>query len=78
MKRKVLFVNGAEIYKFKAKDFEINAAPLCLGNTSWDFSADNMKITGLYKHVYNFSVDYDSIDVDDVLGIHKYLMIGKW
>ena len=24
-----IFVNGVEIYKFKAKDSEINAAPLC-------------------------------------------------
>ena len=31
-----LFVNGTEIYKFKAKDSEIVAAPLCLGNTSKD------------------------------------------
>ena len=27
-----LFVNGTEIYKFKAKDSEIIASPLCLGN----------------------------------------------
>ena len=27
-----LFVNGMEIYKFKAKDSEIVASPLCLGN----------------------------------------------
>ena len=27
-----LFVNDTEIYKFKAKDFEIVANPLCLGN----------------------------------------------
>ena len=27
-----LFVNGAEIYKFKAKDSEIGASPLCSGN----------------------------------------------
>ena len=27
-----LFVNGTEIYKFKAKDSEIVATPLCLGN----------------------------------------------
>ena len=27
-----LFVNGLEIYKFKAKDSEINASLLCLGN----------------------------------------------
>ena len=26
-----LFVNGTEIYKFKAKDSEIVATPLCLG-----------------------------------------------
>ena len=29
-----LFVNGTEIYKFKAKDSEIVATPLCLGNIS--------------------------------------------
>ena len=38
-----LFVNGTEIYKFKAKDSEIVASPLCLGNVSKDWSADNMK-----------------------------------
>ena len=31
-----LFVNGTEMYKFKAKDSEIVAAPLCLGNISKD------------------------------------------
>ena len=38
-----LFVNGTEIYKFKAKDSEIVASPLCLGNISKDWSVDNMK-----------------------------------
>ena len=38
-----LFVNGIEIYKFKAKDSEIVASPLCLGNISKDWSIDNMK-----------------------------------
>ena len=38
-----LFVNGTEIYKFKAKDSEIIATPLCLGNISTDWSTDNMK-----------------------------------
>ena len=38
-----LFVNGTEIYKFKAKDPEIVAVPLCLGNISKDWSVDNMK-----------------------------------
>ena len=38
-----LFVNGTEIIKFKAKDSEIVASPLCLGNISKDWSTDNMK-----------------------------------
>ena len=46
-----LFVNGVEIYKFKAKGSEINAVLLCLRNVSKDFSADNMKNSGLYGYV---------------------------
>ena len=70
-----LFVNGKEIHKFTAKDSEIVASPLCLGNISKDFSVDNMKKkTGLNGYVYDFSVDYDAIAVDDTLDIHKYLM----
>ena len=33
-----------------------------------------MKKTGLNGYVYEFSVDYDGIAVNDVLDIHKYLM----
>ena len=40
-----LFENGTEIYKFKAKDYEIAAAPLCLGNISKDLSAYDMRKT---------------------------------
>ena len=69
-----LFVNGAEIYNFKAKDSEIVASPLCLGNISKDWSIDNMKKTGFNGFVSDFSVDYDSTDVDDIKDIHKYLM----
>ena len=69
-----LFVNGTEIYKFKAKDSEIVATPLCLGNISKDWSVDNMKRTGFTGYVYDFSVDYDATDVDDIVDIHKYLM----
>ena len=68
------FVNGTEIYKFKAKAFEIVAAPLCLGNISKDWSIDNMKKTGFNGYVYDFSVDYDATDLDDIKDIHKYLM----
>ena len=52
-----LFVNGAEIYKFKAKDCEIVATPLCLENVSKDWLIDNMKKAGCNGYVYAFSVD---------------------
>ena len=38
-----LFVNGEEIIKFKSKNSQIVANPLCLGNISKEFSVDNMK-----------------------------------
>ena len=69
-----LFVNRTESYKFKAKDSEIVATLLCLGNISKDWSIDNMKRTGFTGYVYDFSVDYDATDVDDIKDIHKYLM----
>ena len=69
-----LFVNGTEIYKFKAKDSEIVASPLCLRNISKDWSLDNMKKTGFNGYVYDFSVDYDATNVDDILHISKYFI----
>ena len=42
-----LFVNGLEIYKFKAKGSRIPSTPLCLGNISKDWSTDNIKKQGL-------------------------------
>ena len=72
-----LFVNGKEIHKFTAKNFTIIPNNLCLKNVSRDFSTSNMKRkTGFNGHIYDFSVDYDSIEVSDIQGIHKYL-IGK-
>ena len=57
-----LFVNGAEMYKFKEKDSEIVVAPLCLGNISKNWSGDHMKKkkkkkTGFNGYIYDFSVD---------------------
>ena len=69
-----LFVNGTEIIKFKAKDAEIVASPLCLGNISKDWSTDNMKKTGLTGYVYDFSADYNVVTIDDIKDIHNYLM----
>ena len=69
-----LFVNDIEIFKFKAKDSEITPYPLCLGNILKDWLVDNMKKTGFNGYIYDFSVDYDTIAVSDILDIHKYLM----
>ena len=33
-----------------------------------------MKKTGLNWYIYDFSVDYDAITVNDILYIHNYLM----
>ena len=67
-------MNGTEICKFKAKDSEIIASPLCLGNISKDWWTDNMKRRGFNGYVYYFSVDYDATDADDIKDIHKYVM----
>ena len=69
-----LFVNDTEIIKFKTKTSEIVTTLLSLGNISKDWSINNMKKPGLNGYVYNFNVDYDAIEVDDILDIHNYLM----
>ena len=69
-----MFVNGKEIHKFKAKDSEIVATPLFLGNISKYWSVDNLKKTWLNGYVYDFIVDYVAITVDDILDIQNYLM----
>ena len=70
-----LFVNGTAIYKFKAKDSKIVPNWLCLGNTLKDWSVDNMKKTGFTGYVYDFSVDYNAIAVNNTNDIHKYLTV---
>ena len=55
------FVNGVGIYKFKSKDSQISTAPLCLGNVSKDFPADNKKNFGLYGM---FMILIEIFDVD--------------
>ena len=70
-----LFVNGTEIYKFKAKDSKIVANRLCLGNISKDCSVDNTKKRRFTGYVYDFSVAYNAITVDSIKDVHKYLMV---
>ena len=54
-----IIINGKEIIKFKAKDFEIVEDLRQLFHT-------NMERVGLYGSVYDFSVDYNAIAVDDI------------
>ena len=69
-----LFFNGTEIYQFKEKDSEILVGSICIGNISKDWLVDDMKKTGFTGYVYDFSVDYYPIAVDDIKDINKYLM----
>ena len=58
----------------KAKDSEIVASPLCLGNISKNWLADNLKKkTGFNGYSFDFSVNYDAAAIDDIKDIHKYL-----
>ena len=59
------------MFKFKAENFEIVGTLLWLENILKDWSLDNMKKTELNGYVYDFSVDYDAIAVDDILNIHS-------
>ena len=68
-----LFVNATKTYQFKAKTSEIKDYALCLGNISKDFKINNRK-TGLKGVVNFFSIDFNLIDTNDILGSHKYLM----
>ena len=41
---------------------------------SKDWSADNMKKAGFNGYVYDFSIDYDATDADDIVDMHTYLI----
>ena len=46
-----------------------------LGSISSWFSNTNSREVSLNGNVYDFSVDYNSIDKSDILNFRKYLMI---
>ena len=69
-----MFVNGKEIFKFKADYKNVNfSTQLYLGSISSGFSAFNSREVSLNRNVHDFSVDFNSIDKSDLLNIHKYL-----
>ena len=63
---------------FKEKDSEIVASRICLENISRDWSAGNMKKTGLNGYVYEFNVlylEFNKLNITKSMSIiHKYLM----
>ena len=72
-----LFVNGKEISKFKVDKKNNFLFLFCLGSISTGFSATESREVSLHGNVYDFSVDYNSIDKSDILNIHKYLMTNN-
>ena len=74
-----LSVNGEKTVNFKAKDSEIVASPICLGNISKNCLTDNMKKTGFNGYVYKLSVDYETFNPSNlnkiVPVIHGYFKV---
>ena len=71
-----LFVNGKEIFKFKSDNKNVNfPTQFCLRSVSSGFSALESREVSLNGNVYDFSVDYNSIDKSHILNIYKYIMI---
>ena len=73
-----MLVNATKLYQSKAKNSEITDYALCLGNVSKDFTIINIKKTGFKGVVIFFSVDFNPIDPNNILDIHKYLMKRTW
>ena len=70
-----LHYNGSNICLFvnavRAKESDLNLYLIFLCNISKVFTVNNMKNNRLYEYVHDFSVDYRSIDVEDILDICK-------
>ena len=64
-----------EFINSKHKISEIVATPLAQRNISRDWTEDHMKKTELNGYVYDFSVGYVAIAVDDIFEFHNNLMI---
>ena len=58
-------------------DSNIVANPLCSGNILEDVTVANMKNEGLYGSVFDFSVDYNPIAVDQLHPRYSQVFNGK-
>ena len=69
-----MFINATKVYQFKAKNSEIKYYRPSLGNISKDFTINDIKNTKSRGVVNFFYVDFNPIDTNDIVDIHKYLM----
>ena len=70
-----LFVNGRQELKFKAKNNQVIDEKLCLGDLSGEWTTSESEKTGLYGDIYDFVVDYKSINgVKPIYDMHRYLI----
>ena len=67
-------VNKTGIYKFKAHD-SIRWYESCLGNVPKDFAKDEQSKFFLSGTVDNFSVDHSSVEKENILNFHEFLMV---
>ena len=73
-----LFVSATKVYQFKEENSKIKGYALCLGNFSKDFIINNMEKTELKGVVKTFSVDFNLINTNNIIDIHKYVMERAW
>ena len=74
-----LFVSATKIYQFEVKSSAIKDYTLRLGNISKDFTNINLeKNAGLGGIAKLLSIDFNPIDTNNILDIHKYLMKSAW
>ena len=75
MEATVFLIMQKKYINSKQKTLEIKPYLLCLGNIKNNFTVNKMKKkTGLNGYVFYLSIDYNIIDVSNIINIHKYLM----
>ena len=68
-----LFVNGNEIFQLKADNKTVNfPTQFCLGSISNGFSNTESREVSLNGNVYDFSLNYNSIDKGDIKYSHVF------
>ena len=71
------FVNRKEILKFKANNENVNfPIQLCLGSISNKNGAIDSREVSLKGNLYDFSVNYNSIDKSNILFKHSQIFNG--